>query len=55
MYLCPSCGAGLFFDPKTQKLQCQSCRNEYEPEEIEKARLDEAKEQKNDLENDNQN
>ena len=55
MYLCPSCGASLFFDPKTQKLQCPSCRNEYEPEEIEKAKLDEAKEQKNNLENDNQN
>lgn len=55
MYLCPSCGAGLFFDPKTQKLQCQSCRNKYEPEEIEKAKLDVAKEQKDNLEKDTKN
>ena len=54
MYLCPSCGAGLFFDPKTQKLQCQSCRNQYEPEEIEKNRLDQAKEEKNNLNDDTQ-
>ena len=53
MYACPTCGAGLFFDPKTQKLLCLSCRNRYDPEEIEKMRLDQAKEvQENlDLEN----
>ena len=55
MYLCPSCGAGLFFDPKSQKLQCQSCRNQYEPEEIEKMRLDQAKETKDNLSIKNQN
>ena len=44
MYACPTCGAGLVFDPKTQKLLCPSCRNQYEPKNIEKMRLDQAKE-----------
>ena len=44
MLACPSCGDGLVFDPKTQKLLCLSCRNKYEPEEIEKMRLEQAKE-----------
>ena len=44
MYACPTCGAGLVFDPKTQKLLCLSCRNQYDPENIEKMRLDQAKE-----------
>lgn len=44
MYVCPTCGDGLEFNPKTQKLLCPSCRNEYDPEKIEKMRLDQAKE-----------
>ena len=44
MYACPTCGAGLVFDPKTQNLLCLSCRNQYDPENIEKMRLDQAKE-----------
>lgn len=46
MYACPTCGAGLIFDPKTQKLQCLSCRNKYDPENVEKMRLDQAHEVK---------
>ena len=48
MYKCPTCGAGLVFEPKTQKLLCLSCRNQYDPENIEKMRLDQAKEVNND-------
>lgn len=44
MYACPTCGAGLVFDPKTQNLLCLSCRNQYDPENIEKMHLDQAKE-----------
>ena len=47
MYSCPTCGAGLVFDPKSQKLQCLHCRNQYDPEEQEKMRLDQAKEVEN--------
>ena len=54
MYACPTCGAGLVFDPKTQKLQCLSCRNKYDPENIEKMRLDQAKEVDNKIENNNE-
>ena len=51
MYACPTCGAGLVFDPKTQNLLCPSCRNQYDPEKIEKMRLDQAKEvEKNEYE-----
>ena len=50
MYACPTCGAGLIFDPKTQKLLCPSCRNQYDPENIEKMRLDKAKEIENETE-----
>lgn len=50
MYACPTCGAGLKFDPKTQKLLCLSCRNQYDPENIEKMRLDQAKEIENEYE-----
>lgn len=53
MYACPTCGAGLKFDPKTQKLLCLSCRNNYEPENIEKARLEQAKEIEKKLEQEN--
>lgn len=44
MYKCPTCGAGLVFDPQNQNLLCPSCRNQYNPEEMEKIRLDQAKE-----------
>lgn len=47
MYVCPTCGAGLVFDPKSQQLLCLSCRNKYDPENIEKMRLDKAKEVQN--------
>ena len=52
MYTCPTCGAGLVFDPKSQKLQCLSCRNQYDPENIEKMHLDQAKETSKQLEED---
>ena len=51
MYACPTCGDGLEFDPKTQKLLCQSCRNKYEPEEIDRMRLEQAKEIEGESEN----
>ena len=54
MYACPTCGDGLIFDPKTQKLLCLSCRNRYEPEEIEKIRLEQAKEIKNNQDSENE-
>ena len=54
MYKCPTCGAGLVFDPTTQKLQCLSCRNQYNPEEIEKLRLDQARENENQQSQDNE-
>ena len=47
MYKCPTCGAGLVFDPKSQNLLCLSCRNKYDPENVENERnmkLDQAKE-----------
>lgn len=47
MYVCPTCGAGLVFDPKTQKLQCMHCRNKFDPENIENMKLDKAKEFEN--------
>ena len=54
MYACPTCGAGLVFDPKTQKLLCPSCRNQYDPENIEKMRLDQAKEVENHINDENE-
>ncbi len=44
MYKCPACGAGLTFDPKSQQLLCLSCRNKYDPEDVENMKLDQAKE-----------
>ena len=44
MYKCPTCGAGLIFDPKTQQLLCLSCRNQYDPEKVDDMKLDQAKE-----------
>lgn len=54
MYACPTCGAGLVFDPKTQNLLCLSCRNQYDPENIEKMRLDQAKEVEKELDSQNE-
>lgn len=54
MYACPSCGDGLIFDPKTQKLLCPSCRNRYEPEEIDKMRLEQAKETSKNVNSENE-
>ena len=44
MYKCPTCGAGLVFDPKSQQLLCLSCRNKYDPENVENMKLDQARE-----------
>lgn len=46
MYQCPSCGAGLIFNPKNQMLECYYCNNTYNPKEIEKLHLQEAKGEK---------
>lgn len=54
MYACPTCGAGLLFNPKTQKLLCKSCRNQYEAENIEKMRLEQAKEIENKVDSENE-
>ena len=35
-YKCPCCGAALSFSPETQKLSCNSCGNQYDPETLEK-------------------
>ena len=35
MYECPSCGAGLEFNPKTQKLECKYCNSSFNPNELE--------------------
>ena len=42
MYACPTCGAGLVFDPKSQQLLCKSCRNKYDPENSEGMRINKA-------------
>ena len=34
-YKCPCCGAALKFSPKTQKLSCKSCGNQYDLETME--------------------
>lgn len=40
-YKCPCCGAPLVFSPETQKLQCESCNNEYELDDIKALESDE--------------
>lgn len=35
-YKCPSCGAGLDFDPPSQKWKCHYCFNEYEKHQFDK-------------------
>lgn len=42
MYECPSCGAGLRFDPEKQLIKCDYCGNEFRTEEIEKLKLKES-------------
>ena len=49
MYKCPSCGDGLVFNPKTQKLLCPSCRNQFDPANIKETLLDQAKEMENQI------
>lgn len=46
MYQCPSCGAGLVFDPKTQMLKCNYCNTSFNPKEIEQQKLNSSKEEK---------
>lgn len=36
MIKCPSCGANLKFNPSLQKLKCDFCRNEFDPEGLER-------------------
>ena len=43
MYQCPSCGAGLIFNPKNQMLECHYCENKYNIKEIEQLNLKSAK------------
>ena len=43
--LCKNCAHALVFDPRTQKLVCNSCGSTFAPEEIES----EAKEYRQDL------
>ena len=33
-YICPGCGGRLKFDPDSQKVQCEFCKNEYSVEEV---------------------
>ena len=46
MYLCPSCGAGLAFNPKSQMLECAYCNSKFKPEEVKDTQYKEAKGQK---------
>ena len=46
MYQCPSCGAGLEFNPKTQKLECKYCKSTFDPKDLEEVDLKEAKSEK---------
>ena len=45
MYECPSCGAGLEFNPKTQKLDCKYCNSSFDPKDLEE-KLKDAKGEK---------
>lgn len=54
MYECPSCSAGLTFDPKTQKLECKYCNTKYDISDIEKLHLKEAKNEQNTTYNPNE-
>lgn len=46
MYECPSCSAGLEFNPKTQMLECKYCNSTFNPKDIEKLHLKDAKKEK---------
>ncbi len=35
MIVCPSCGANLKFNPKTQRMQCDFCGSDFDPKEFE--------------------
>ena len=39
-YKCPCCGSALTFSPKTQKLSCQNCDNEYDIQTLERFEAD---------------
>ena len=43
MYECPSCGAGLEFNPATQMLECKYCNSTFNPKDLEKLHLKDAK------------
>lgn len=45
MYQCPSCGAGLVFDPKKQMLKCDYCKSSFDLKEIEEQKLHSSKEE----------
>ena len=49
-YKCPCCGAPLEFSPKTQKLSCHSCDNQYDLEVMEEYEQEERLEGEQDLE-----
>ena len=49
-YKCPCCGAPLEFSPKTQKLSCHSCDNQYDLEVMEEYEQQERLEGEQDLE-----
>ena len=40
MLACPNCGANLRFDPESQRLKCDFCGGDFDPEEL-KVLLDE--------------
>lgn len=46
MYQCPSCGAGLAFNPKNQLLECKYCKSTFKPEEIKEIHFKDAKGEK---------
>ncbi|MBP3707773.1 MAG: hypothetical protein J6J36_04100 [Clostridia bacterium] len=46
MYICPACGAGLAFNPKSQMLECAYCNSKFKPEEVEDTQYKMAKGQK---------
>ena len=38
MLACPNCGANLRFDPKSQRLKCDFCGGDFDPEELKEGR-----------------
>lgn len=49
-YKCPCCGAALEFSPKTQKLSCKSCGNQYDTETLKQYKKEEEAPKEQDLE-----